>query len=355
MGGQSAGKCTSPRSTFRLTGNNAAGTLRCSNPGAGSVYSSVAERYKARAEAQSRASGGRVVHYSIPLRANTLVEASALAAVEVKALVDGVQGERTVGDCVKPHSFPSGTQVLLADGTHRSIEDIRTGDRVTATDPGSGLTAARPVTNTITTDDDKNFTRLTLTTGHGAATLTATDNHPVWLTNTKDWADAADIRIGDEVRSPTGASLRVAGVLDQQGRQRTHDLTVGGLHTYYVLAGGTPVLVHNSGGACKEVVLDRFDSFEQARNKALELLGKIDPATRQPYIGRLESAPTTYGKVVGFTTRVNGEFKRFRMDYDPEKGPHINVEIGKGDSARKWAVPWKGTEEDFAKTLGGNS
>ncbi|MFE3940280.1 hypothetical protein ACFXPV_00115 [Streptomyces sp. NPDC059118] len=291
IGGQSAGKCTSPRSTFRLTGTNAAGTLRCSDPGAGSVYSSVAARYKARAEAQSRASGGRVVHYSIPLRASTLVEASALAAVEVKALVDGVQGERTVGNCVKPRSFPSGTPALLTDGTARPIEDIRTGDQVTATDPGSGLTTARPVTNTITTDDDKNFTRL----------------------------------------------------------------TVGGLHTYYVPAGGTPVLVHNSGGACKEVVLDRFDSFEQARNKALELVGKIDPATRQPYIGRLESAPTTYGKVVGFTTRVNGEFKRYRMDYDPEKGPHINVEIGKGDSARKWAVPWKGTEEDFAKTLGGNS
>ncbi|MFJ8373458.1 EndoU domain-containing protein [Streptomyces sp. NPDC094461] len=188
IGGQSAGQCTSPRSTFRLTGNNAAGTLRCSNPGAGSVYSSVAARYKARAEAQSRASGGRVVHYSIPLRASTLVEASALAAVEVKALVDRVNGERRIADCATPHSFPSGTRVLLADGTHRPIEDIRT---------------------------------------------------------------------GDEVRSPAGASLRVTGVLDQRGRQRTHDLTVGGLHTYYVLAGETPGLVHNSNcstGAGRDLI-----------------------------------------------------------------------------------------------------
>ncbi|MES9589200.1 EndoU domain-containing protein [Streptomyces sp. NPDC094045] len=188
IGGQSAGQCTSPRSTFRLTGNNAAGTLRCSNPGAGSVYSSVAARYKARAEAQSRASGGRVVHYSIPLRASTLVEASALAAVEVKALVDRVNGERRIADCATPHSFPSGTRVLLADGTHRPIEDIRT---------------------------------------------------------------------GYEVRSPAGASLRVTGVLDQQGRQRTHDLTVDGLHTYYVLAGETPVLVHNSNcstGAGRDLI-----------------------------------------------------------------------------------------------------
>lgn len=27
-----------------------------------------------------------------------------------------------------------------------------------------------------------------------------------------------------------------------------HNLTVDGLHTYYVLAGDTPVLVHNEGG-----------------------------------------------------------------------------------------------------------
>ncbi|MER0242183.1 hypothetical protein AAHZ94_09125 [Streptomyces sp. HSW2009] len=127
------------------------------------------------------------------------------------------------------------------------------------------------------------------------------------------------------------------------------------MHTYYVVAGDTPILVHNSGGGCKEVTLPSFDGFEQARNKALDLLGEVDSATRQPYIGRLESAQTTYGKVVGFTTRVNGEFKRCRMDCDPVKVPHINVEVGKGDTARKWAVSWNGTEDDFARMLGGNS
>lgn len=38
----------------------------------------------------------------------------------------------------------------------------------------------------------------------------------------------------------------MTAVSDQRGRERTYDLTVGGLHTYYVLAGGAPVLVHNS-------------------------------------------------------------------------------------------------------------
>ncbi|GKQ34169.1 hypothetical protein ALMP_07200 [Streptomyces sp. A012304] len=37
----------------------------------------------------------------------------------------------------------------------------------------------------------------------------------------------------------------------------TYDLTVDGLHTYYVLAGATPVLVHNSGCPVEIVVIGR--------------------------------------------------------------------------------------------------
>ncbi|MFC4016271.1 polymorphic toxin-type HINT domain-containing protein [Nonomuraea purpurea] len=250
IGGQPAGQCTSSRSTFPLSGSTVSGSLTCTSASAGPVYTSVAAKYRADAQAQSRASGGQTVRYSIPLRARTLIDARALATVEVKQLIDRVRRERDTANCAKPHSFPPGTQILLADGAQRAIEDIRVGDQVTATNPESGLTTARPVTNTITTENDENFTRLTLATGRGPATITATDNHPFWLIDAKRWTDAADIRIGDELRSPTGLSLQVTGVLDQQGRQRTHDLTVADTHTYYVLAGDAPVLVHNTG-PCK--------------------------------------------------------------------------------------------------------
>jgi hypothetical protein len=58
--------------------------------------------------------------------------------------------------------------------------------------------------------------------------------------------------------------------------------------------------------------------------------------------------------VTGFETRVDGVFKRYRVDYDPVKGPHINVEIGKGRTAERYAVRWKGTEEDVAKIVASN-
>ncbi|MGW1171048.1 polymorphic toxin-type HINT domain-containing protein, partial [Streptomyces sp. NPDC002550] len=248
--------------------------------------------------------------------------------------------------------FVAGTKVLMAGGSTKKIEDIAEGDKVVATNPLTRKTEPHRVAHVIITDGDKHFDELAIATPSGSQKLIATYEHPFWSPSQNRWVQARELRPGSTLLSNDGKTVRVQANLTFDQRVRTYNLTIEDFHTYYVLAGATPVLVHNG---CKEIVLDNYDNYEQARNKALDLLGEVDPATREPYFGRLESSPTTYGKVVGFTTRVNGVFKRFRLDYDPVKGPHINVEIGKGDSAQKWAVPWDGTEADFEKILGGNS
>ncbi|MFT2019966.1 hypothetical protein ACMA1D_29640 [Streptomyces sp. 796.1] len=48
------------------------------------------------------------------------------------------------------------------------------------------------------------------------------------------------------LRTPDGDRAEVSAVRAFQRQQRTHDLTVAGVHTYYVVAGVAPVLVHNS-------------------------------------------------------------------------------------------------------------
>ncbi|KUJ39891.1 hypothetical protein ACZ90_69055, partial [Streptomyces albus subsp. albus] len=58
------------------------------------------------------------------------------AAVEAKAGAPAAAG----GPC---HSFLPGTGVLLADGSTKPIEDVKTGDKVTVTDPESGDTTPR--------------------------------------------------------------------------------------------------------------------------------------------------------------------------------------------------------------------
>ncbi|WP_435597257.1 restriction endonuclease fold toxin [Streptomyces anulatus] len=245
--GKPAGECTSPQRTFPVRGNSVSGTLKCSNPGAGPLYASVAARVQAQAQADADRCGCKV-RLTYPLRANTLIDARALAKVEARKLADRAKSERDGNACVTSHSFPSGTQVLLDNGATRAIEDIRIGDRVAAGDPQVRGTATRQVTNVFTTEGDKDSTRITVTTDQGSATVTATDNHPFWLGDEKRWKSAGELRVGDELSSPNGAGPVVTEVRDLRGPQRTHDLTVDDLHTYYVMADATPLLVHNCGG-----------------------------------------------------------------------------------------------------------
>ncbi|MFJ2215314.1 polymorphic toxin-type HINT domain-containing protein [Streptomyces sp. NPDC101062] len=147
--------------------------------------------------------------------------------------------------CAVSHSFLPGTPVLLANGTRLPIETIRVGDTVVATDPETGLTAARPVQRTITTYDDKHFTRLTVATASGPAVITATDTHPFWSADRGDWLDAGDIGRGTRLRTPDGTTAEVTVVTRYTHRRTTHDLTVAGIHTYYVGVGGGSALVHN--------------------------------------------------------------------------------------------------------------
>ncbi|MFD0499431.1 MULTISPECIES: polymorphic toxin-type HINT domain-containing protein [Streptomyces violaceusniger group] len=155
--------------------------------------------------------------------------------------------EKAVEKC---HSFTEETQVELADGGHSDIKKIKVGDKVLATDPETGKSEARPVVATIVTNDDKDFTDLTVKTGDRPASIIATDTHPFWVTSEARWVDAGDVITGMQLRTDKGKTVTVTSVRHFTKPQRTYDLTVSRIHTYYVLAGATPVLVHNSGPNC---------------------------------------------------------------------------------------------------------
>ncbi|WP_264821746.1 RHS repeat-associated core domain-containing protein [Acinetobacter lanii] len=102
----------------------------------------------------------------------------------------------------------------------------------------------------------------------------------------------------------------------------------------------------------KEIVLEA-KSFESARNLALKKIGTLIPGTRSKQIGRLGMGK---GKVTGFTgTTKNHNFVRLRLDYDPIKGTHFNVELGKGECAEKYAIKFPGDEKKFATLLKRNT
>jgi RHS repeat-associated protein len=159
------------------------------------------------------------------------------------------QGDQVAG-C---HSFLPNTKVLLADGHTKAIKNIKPGDKVKATNPTTGKTKSRTVERLITTRDDKDFATLTIHTPHHTGKLTATVTHPFWVPSKHTWLTAGHLKPGMPLRIPSGAAATVRSVRIWHHHHLTHDLTVEDLHTYYVLAGDTPVLVHNvdEGDLCK--------------------------------------------------------------------------------------------------------
>lgn len=200
--------------------------------------------------------------------AEDAVASERLFAEAGKAESAGADAAEDAAGCVA-HSFIPGTAVRLANGSSRPISKVKVGDTVLATDPQTGVTAPEKVQRVIVTRTDKDFTTLALDTvpvrgpphkTHSdestSHTLTTTWHHPFWDATRHRWTDAHDLTAGTKLRTETGTTVTVTKVHNFHQHQTTYDLTVGDLHTYYVLAGATPVLVHNCGEGTATVYLD---------------------------------------------------------------------------------------------------
>lgn len=141
----------------------------------------------------------------------------------------------------RTNSFVPGTEVLMADGTAKPIEDIEIGDWVWAADPITGEAAPRRVIDTIVGDGDKHLVDIDIL----GDTITATDGHPFWVDDEGSWVEAGDLEVGDHLLLPDGSTATVSAASDRAAVGRVHNLTIEGIHTYFVEAGDDAVLVHN--------------------------------------------------------------------------------------------------------------
>ncbi|MGW7207582.1 ricin-type beta-trefoil lectin domain protein [Streptomyces sp. NPDC054837] len=153
-----------------------------------------------------------------------------------------------------PQCFLAGTKVLLADGSSKNIEDIELGDEVLSTDPETGESSSQPVTALISTEADKHLNELSIEGPTGTHKITATAEHPFWVPSTGEWVNADHLKPGMTLLSDDGTTAEITGNRAYTDHVRTYNFTVAVHHTYYVLLGATPVLVHNTCGAA---LLDR--------------------------------------------------------------------------------------------------
>jgi hypothetical protein len=73
-----------------------------------------------------------------------------------------------------------------------------------------------------------------------------TQHHPFWDETQHAWIEASSLAPGDQLHTPDGQRATVAVVRSSTEANSMYNLTVDVTHTYYVVAGDTPVLVHNA-------------------------------------------------------------------------------------------------------------
>ncbi|MFB7086644.1 polymorphic toxin-type HINT domain-containing protein [Streptomyces sp. NPDC056296] len=154
--------------------------------------------------------------------------------------------------CDVANSFTPNTRVMMADGTIKAIKDVEIGDKVLATDPETGKTTVQTVTAEIKGKGAKNLVRVTIDIdgdeGTKTASVTATDGHPFWVEALGKWIVATDLQPGQWLKTSAGTYVKVTTLKRWTAESEiVHNLTVSDTHTYYVLAGTAPVLVHNCG------------------------------------------------------------------------------------------------------------
>lgn len=132
-----------------------------------------------------------------------------------------------------PCCFVAGTQVTMADGTLKNIEDIKVGDKVATFDVKAKTTKASAIEQ-IANIEHNNLIKYTFASG---TTITATDDHPFLLLG-KGWASSnveksknyvgfesiAKIEIGDTFITAKGSD-KLVEISNVTPTQQTYTIT----------------------------------------------------------------------------------------------------------------------------------
>ena len=247
-----------------------------------------------------------------------------------------IAGAGKLGLC---NSFSPDTRVLLANGKTKAIKNLKAGDKVEAADPRTGRDRGpRLVTATMVHFDDDLVDIVIATADGHRSVLHTTTEHLFWDATRDVWVGAAHLIPGDHLATTDGTSPTVSAVRTTPGAADRYNLTVQQLHTYYVLAGATPVLVHNSGPNCgvplggkngDHLGGEDFHGSEYSLDEITEFVnghtGDGNPAMGRPSAAEVETTLRQVGP-----RQLEGQ-NSSQFDHD---GVRVIV---------NWDMPWKST------------
>ncbi|MDI5963241.1 polymorphic toxin-type HINT domain-containing protein [Streptantibioticus silvisoli] len=253
-----------------------------------------------------------------------------------------------VSEC---YSFAPTTPVLLSDGRTKPIGKVKAGDSVKTGDYLTGKPKGSQQVTAVHINDDTDLLDLTVRTGDGhLSTVHTTGNHPVWDVTRHLWVPAGQLKPGERLGTTTHTVVRVAAVHRVAGTAHRWNLTVADLHTYYVMAGVTPVLVHNCNTTVYRFQTDHPDSqrlsvdahgdisisgdgmlhlnmsgniahTEQFRGSGGQIIAFDVPSS---YVAKVRSAAIDQRRPSGMSRRQWNIFSSGRPQIDdPAKGPDL--------------------------------
>ena len=162
----------------------------------------------------------------------------------------GIAGARTVLSGLRAKvlgrsfCFAAGTKVLMGDGSTKAIEDIREGDMVLSDDPKDEQAAEpRKVSQIHRTATYRLFHIEVHRADREGGEIAATASHPFWTQ--RGWVTAESLTKSDLLVDERGAPITIRSIAIESRDALTFNLSIEHTHTFFVVAGGTPLLVHN--------------------------------------------------------------------------------------------------------------
>ncbi len=180
----------------------------------------------------------------IPNPEDTLLLASAVGKMALKGVA-----QAAVYGAGKVFCFPGETPICVKDdsamGYHSEpIASIQVGDAVASCnlELGEEGCECRQVQQVF-----KNTTDHLIQLFFDGKILKTTDEHPFYVVNKKDWVEARDLRIGDQLQNISGEIVLLEDISEEYGQFDVYNLDVQGNHNYYA----ADVLVHNCNEGAK--------------------------------------------------------------------------------------------------------
>jgi len=163
-------------------------------------------------------------------------------------------------------SFTPDTPVLTAAGDAVPISALKTGEKIQSVNTATGKNETQTV-DAVLVNHDTDLYDLTVRTAHGSTVIHTTSNHPFWDDATHTWIEAGQLHPGQHLHTADGTeAVVVGGTTPQNTVGWMWDLTISNDHDFYVVAGDTPVLVHNDSCTINGVTFPDFDPSKTAAN-----------------------------------------------------------------------------------------